>query len=260
MILHGIEYQRPTSLNMRILADHVTYSFLAFTKSIFHFCLGCYCGGYSQNGRSNLSSLPWSIDYLIRFWSWPWPWIFKIKCRIYYISAKNGVITTKQKANISIELWTSNLTIEFDLGHDLDLEFSRSNTEFAISQPKMVLLPGNRKQTYRLNSRPQMWPSGLTLAMTLNLIFQGQICNLLYLSPKWSVKASNVTIRFDFGHELDLEFSRSNMWFAISQPKKVRLPRNGKQTYRMNSRPQMWPMGLTLAMTLIFEFSRSNVT
>ena len=34
-ILHGIEYQRPTSLNMRILADHVTYSFLAFLKSIF---------------------------------------------------------------------------------------------------------------------------------------------------------------------------------------------------------------------------------
>ena len=57
MILHGIEYQRPTSLNMRILADHVTYSFLAFPKSIFYFCLGCYCGGYSQNGRSNLSSL-----------------------------------------------------------------------------------------------------------------------------------------------------------------------------------------------------------
>ena len=62
MILHGIEYQRPTSLNMRILADHVTYSFLAFMKSIFHFCLGCYCGGYSQNGRSNLSS------YVLIFW------------------------------------------------------------------------------------------------------------------------------------------------------------------------------------------------
>ena len=56
MILQGIEYQHPTSLNMRILADHVTYSFLAFMKSIFHFCLGCYCGGYSQNGRSNLPS------------------------------------------------------------------------------------------------------------------------------------------------------------------------------------------------------------
>ena len=64
MILHGIEYQRPTSLNMRILADHVTYSFLAFMKSIFHFCLGCYCGGYSQNGRSNLSS--WCCVHFIQ--------------------------------------------------------------------------------------------------------------------------------------------------------------------------------------------------
>ena len=66
MILHGIEYQRPTSLNMRILADHVTYSFLAFMKSIFHFCLGCYCGGYSQNGRSNLSSYVWIGNALLK--------------------------------------------------------------------------------------------------------------------------------------------------------------------------------------------------
>ena len=50
----------------------------------------------------------------------------------------------------------------------------------------MVRLPWNEKQTYRLNSRAQMWPSGLTLAMTLTLNFQGQIQNLLYLSQKWS--------------------------------------------------------------------------
>ena len=79
------------------------------------------------------------------------------------------------------------MTIGFDLGHDLDLEFSRSNIEFAISQPKMVRLPRNEKQTYRLNS-----------------------------------KASNVAIRFDLGHDLDLEFSRLNMEFPISQPKVVR--------------------------------------
>ena len=78
------------------------------------------------------------------------------------------------------------MTIGFDLGQDLDLEFSRSNREFAISQPKLVRLPRNEKQTYRLNSRAQMWPSGLTLAMTLTLNFQGQIQNLLYLSQKWS--------------------------------------------------------------------------
>ena len=105
------------------------------------------------------------------------------------------------------------MTIGFDLGHDLDLEFSRSNMEFAISQPKMVWLPRNEKQTYPLNS-----------------------------------KASNVTIRFNLGHDLDLGFSRSNMEFPISQPKVVRLPRNEKQTYRLNSRPQMWPMGLTLTI------------
>ena len=49
----------------------------------------------------------------------------------------------KQKANISIELKASNVTIGFDLGHDLILEFSRSNMELAISQPKMVRLPRN---------------------------------------------------------------------------------------------------------------------
>ena len=53
---------------------------------------------------------------------------------------------------------------------DFDLEFSRSNMEFAISQSKMVRLPRNEKQTYRLNSRPH----------------------------------TNVTNGFDLGHDIDL--------------------------------------------------------
>ena len=73
-----------------------------------------------------------------------------------------------------------------DFCHDLDLEFSRSDMEFAISQSKIVDSHVNEKQTYRLNSRPQMWPSGLTLAMTLTLNFQDQAWNLLYLNQKWS--------------------------------------------------------------------------
>ena len=113
-----------------------------------------------------------------------------------------------------------------------------------------------------------MWPLGLTLAMTLTLNFHGKIWNLLYLNKKWSycheTKSNYYWLNFrpqmwpsdDLGHDLDLEFSRSNMEFAISQPKVVRLPRNEKQIYRLNSKPQMWPMGLTLT----FEFSRSNVT
>ena len=125
-------------------------------------------------------------DHQVWHWPWPWPWIFKLKHRICYISAKNDPIATKRKANISIESWASNMTIRFDLGHDLDLEFPRSNIEFAISQPKMVRLPRNEMQTYRLSFRPQIWPSGLTLAMALTLNFQGQIWNLLYLNQKWS--------------------------------------------------------------------------
>ena len=78
------------------------------------------------------------------------------------------------------------------------------------------------------------WASGLkydhqifTLAITLTLNFQGQIWKLLYLNQKWSDC-----------HQKE------------------------EQTHRLNSKPQMWPMRLTLtsAMTLTFEFSRSNLT
>ena len=41
---------------------------------------------------------------------------------------------------------------------------------------------------------------------------------------------------------------------AISQPKMVRLPRNEKKTHRLNSRPQMWPLVLTLPMNLTLNF------
>ena len=137
-------------------------------------------------GRVNDPDLQITWLYFGRFSSWPWPWIFKVIYRICFIAGKNGPIATKQKAKISIELYAPNVTIGFDLGHDLDLEFSRSNMEFAKTQPKMNRLPRNEKQTYRLNSRPRMCPSDLILAMTLTLNFQGQIWKFLYLSQKWS--------------------------------------------------------------------------
>ena len=51
-----------------------------------------------------------------RFSSWSWHSIFKVRYAICYISTKNGLIATKWKANISIELKASNVTIRFDLG------------------------------------------------------------------------------------------------------------------------------------------------
>ena len=77
-----------------------------------------------------------------------------------------------------------------DFYHDHDLDFWRSNMEFAIFQPKMARLLHNEKQTYQLNSMPQMW------------------------------------VWFDLGHDLDIEFSRSNMGFAISYDKMIWLQWN----------------------------------
>ena len=149
----------------------------------------------------------------------------------------------------------------------------------------MVQLPGTKKQTYRLNSGHQMWPSGLTLAMTLTLNFRGQTWNLLYLSQKWSdcqetkskyidwtkclkcdhwvwpwpwpwifkvkygicyisakngpiatKRKVNISIGLKCDHRVwpwpwPFEFSRSNMEFAISQPKVVR--RSGVRIYQI---------------------------
>ena len=93
---------------------------------------------------------PWTLglkcDHRVWPWPWPWPWLFKVKYGICHISAKNGPIATKWKANISIEPWDSNVTIRFDLGHNIDLEFSRSNMKFAISQRKVVRLLRNERQ------------------------------------------------------------------------------------------------------------------
>ena len=66
----------------------------------------------------------------------------------------------------------------------------------------MVRLPRNEKQTRRLNSRPQMWPAVLTLAMTLTLNFQGQMWNSLYLSQKWSDCQETKSKHIDWSQDL----------------------------------------------------------
>ena len=131
------------------------------------------------------------------------------------------------------------MTIGFDFGHDLDLQFSRSNIEFAISQPKMVRLPRNEKQTYRLNSRPQMWPMGSDchetkskhIDWTLGLKYDHRVWlwpwpwpwifkvkyRICYISAKngqiaskrkgnisIELQASNVTNGFELDHNFDL--------------------------------------------------------
>ena len=307
---------------------------------------------WSDCQETNSKHIDWSQDLKCDHWVWPWTWswswIFKIKYGIGFISAQNGPIATKWKANTSIELLASNVTIIFDLDCDLDLEFSRWNMNFYIAI-KTGPIATKRKAniliwTLRLKYDQWVWPYSRDnfwttfwisfifgyncwpwpidylirfwsiFVVTLTLNFQGQIWNLLYLSQKWSdchetkskhvdwtlglkcdhrfwpwpwpwpwifkvkcgiryilvkngpiarkrkanksidLRTSNVTIGFDLGHDLDTEFSRSNMELAISLPKMVRLPQNEKQTHRLNSWPQMWPSDLTLAVTLTLNF------
>ena len=105
------------------------------------------------------------------------------------------------------------MNIGFDLGCNLDLEFSRSNMESALSWPKMVRLPQNKKQTYQLNSKPQMWPYGCDL-----------VC------------------------DLDLEFSRSNMESAIFRPKMVDCheikSKHINWTLSLRCEHRIWPFGI----------------
>ena len=173
---------------------------------------------------------PWPIDDLIRFWL-----ISNLTLTLNFQGQIWNLLYVTQKWFDWHKMKSKNMdsTLDHKFEHQiwpwpwpwvLDLQFSRSNMKFAMSQPIMVQLPRNTKQTYQLNSSPYMWPSDLTLAMTLTLNFPGQIWNLLYLSKKI-----------------------------------VELPWNEKQTYWVNSSPYMWPSDLTLAMTLTLEFSRSNM-
>ena len=65
---------------------------------------------------------------------WPWPSIFKVKFWKCSISGIGGPVDMERKGCESIGYYTHFVTSNFDLTHDLDLEFSRSNFEKVISQ------------------------------------------------------------------------------------------------------------------------------
>ena len=98
--------------------------------------------------------------------------------------------------------------------------------------------------------------------MTLTLNFQGQISNWLYLSQKWSdchktkSKHSDWTLGFKWNHRVWPWpwpwpwIFKVKYWIGYISAKMFRLPQNEKQTHRLNSRLQMGPSDLTLALTL----------
>ena len=85
------------------------------------------------------------------------------KHSICYTLGMVGTVDVKQKGNESTGYYTDYGTFDLDLWPwilkvklHLRNGTSRSNLEFPISQPKMVQFARNKKQTYRLNARPQI--------------------------------------------------------------------------------------------------------
>ena len=137
---------------------------------------------WSDCHETKSKHIDWTLglkcDYRVWLWSWPWPWIFKVKYRICYISAKNGPIASKRKANISIELQASNVTNGFELHHNLTFEFWRSNVTltfdhtddldhgFSWSNFEIVISQNGRadwhctKEVAVGHSWPWSWPFG----------------------------------------------------------------------------------------------------
>ena len=99
--------------------------------------------------------------------------------------------------------------------------------------------------------------------MTWTLNFQGQIWNLLYLSQKWS--ACHEMKRLNSGLKCDHRvwpwpwpwpwiFKVKYDFCHISVKNSPIATKRKANIYRLNLRPQMWPSGLTLAMTLTLNF------
>ena len=130
-----------------------------------------------------------NIDWILgikcdhRVWPWPWPWLwnFKVKYGLCYISAKTVRLPWNKKqtyrSNFRHQVWSAQW---FDLGHDIDLEFSRSNIDFAISQPKWSDCHETKIKPIDWMLSINMWRSGLTVILN----FQDHIYGIWYISAR----------------------------------------------------------------------------
>ena len=90
---------------------------LEFSRSFMEFATSQPKNGpIGMKQKANISNENLGLKWDYKFWPrpWPWPLIFKVKYGICYISAKNGLIVTKQKANID---WTLSLKLDHQVWH-----------------------------------------------------------------------------------------------------------------------------------------------
>ena len=104
----------------------------------------------------------------------PWPWIFKVKFWKSHNSGMGCLIDMEWKGHEWTECWTHVVTLNFDLPHELDREFFRSNFEIAVSQEQEGRLTWNERGMSQCVI-PTLWP------WPMIFIFQGQILKMLFL-------------------------------------------------------------------------------
>ena len=175
---------------------------------------------------------------------WPWPWIFKVKFWKSHISGMGWPIDMELKRWKSIEYWTHVVTFNLPLTHDLDLGFSRSNFEKAVSREWEGRLTWNEREWddrklhplchFELSPQPWHWPWIFKIKF-----WKSRISGMGWpIDMGWkgceSIECWTHVVAFNFPltHDLDLGFSRSNFENAVSQEWEGRLTWNERDVSR----------------------------
>ena len=168
----------------------------------------------------------WMLDPCCDFQLWPhpwhWPWIFNVKFWNGCIPRMGGPIDMERKGYESIGCYTYCVA----LTRDLDLGFSRSNFENAVSQEWEGRLTWNQRDVSRWDVRLTLWLWSLTSPMILTLDFQCQFLNSC-ISGAWgpikmerkgyeSKKIGFYTYYVTLSYDCDLGFWRLDFIKALS--------------------------------------------
>ena len=102
---------------------------------------------------------------------WPCPWIFEVKFWQCCISGMGGQIDMELKGCELIGSYTHFVTFNFDLNHDLDHGFWRSNFEKVVSQELDGWLTWNERDVSRQNVKTHVVTSNFYLTHDLDLGF-----------------------------------------------------------------------------------------
>ena len=187
---------------------------------------------WSDCHETKSKHIDWALGFKCNHQVWPWPWIIKVKCQIGYISAKNGAIATKRKANISIDLKTSNVTTGLTLAMTLTLNFQSQMQNWLYLCQKWSDCHKTKSKhinwTLGLKCDHQIWPWPWPWPWIFKVKYE--IC---YISTKsgptaMKQKAANLSIwtwglkcdnGIDLGHDVDILFLMSYVILTIWWPR-----------------------------------------